>query len=465
MDEEEAPSQEAFRNVIIRPNRSDYNNWVSQSRRNDGSNVDGEPPRSNGATSGRTANNGIGQLSNNLSSNMVVSEAGDADGISQPSRRVQNLNSNSSNGSRNSQPVATTRLRHRRGRASGNSESFAGPRTERAQANSVARNSSPTRHTQMRGTRARLVHPRSNNQRAAERNLNPEPELLGSVMISSRPQLERERFISPLSLGEGTDDNPFLLSPGSPDLESEGFDLGSVPLAAGLSDEEFARQLQQEEWEAASSHGHDDLMLPEPRGALGLGQLLSFQNRRPHMLPPIPRGERGARMGPRASNGRRNARGAMSFMNVYPSALPWPFSSSMAEGDDDHMPLVMELFHTNGLLDTDEIESILNPVSEDYEQLLALAEQIGEVNRGLSKSELDKLPTSKHRCDSSEGAEAGAGSADSQQCNICLNDYENGDRKRNLPCKHDFHKDCVDQWLKTNATCPVCRADVKAKFV
>ncbi|QCE12388.1 RING-H2 finger protein ATL70-like [Vigna unguiculata] len=43
-------------------------------------------------------------------------------------------------------------------------------------------------------------------------------------------------------------------------------------------------------------------------------------------------------------------------------------------------------------------------------------------------------------------------------CAICIEDYEESEMLRMLPqCRHYFHRDCVDAWLKLNATCPVCR--------
>ncbi|XP_074033416.1 E3 ubiquitin-protein ligase goliath-like [Leptinotarsa decemlineata] len=41
------------------------------------------------------------------------------------------------------------------------------------------------------------------------------------------------------------------------------------------------------------------------------------------------------------------------------------------------------------------------------------------------------------------------------QCCICLGKLV-GDL-RILPCKHEFHSNCISQWLVGNDTCPLCR--------
>ncbi|XP_022764688.1 putative RING-H2 finger protein ATL69 [Durio zibethinus] len=43
-------------------------------------------------------------------------------------------------------------------------------------------------------------------------------------------------------------------------------------------------------------------------------------------------------------------------------------------------------------------------------------------------------------------------------CSICLSDYQPKDSVRCIPdCHHCFHVDCIDEWLRTSATCPLCR--------
>jgi len=43
------------------------------------------------------------------------------------------------------------------------------------------------------------------------------------------------------------------------------------------------------------------------------------------------------------------------------------------------------------------------------------------------------------------------------QCSICMEMIERTDKKT-LNCNHDFHTDCVNRWLTSNNTCPLCRA-------
>lgn len=49
------------------------------------------------------------------------------------------------------------------------------------------------------------------------------------------------------------------------------------------------------------------------------------------------------------------------------------------------------------------------------------------------------------------------------QCSVCLGEYQAEDRLQQIPaCGHTFHMDCIDMWLTTHTTCPLCRQSLLA---
>lgn len=47
------------------------------------------------------------------------------------------------------------------------------------------------------------------------------------------------------------------------------------------------------------------------------------------------------------------------------------------------------------------------------------------------------------------------------ECAVCLNEFEDIETLRLIPkCDHVFHPECIDAWLQSHDTCPVCRADL-----
>ncbi|KAL6548401.1 hypothetical protein OROGR_008822 [Orobanche gracilis] len=44
------------------------------------------------------------------------------------------------------------------------------------------------------------------------------------------------------------------------------------------------------------------------------------------------------------------------------------------------------------------------------------------------------------------------------QCSVCLSDYQSDEKLQQIPsCGHTFHMECIDLWLATHTTCPLCR--------
>ncbi|KAH8705163.1 hypothetical protein BGW36DRAFT_8614 [Talaromyces proteolyticus] len=46
------------------------------------------------------------------------------------------------------------------------------------------------------------------------------------------------------------------------------------------------------------------------------------------------------------------------------------------------------------------------------------------------------------------------------ECSICMEAVEVGSEVTELPCKHWFHGDCIEVWLKQHNTCPHCRRGI-----
>ncbi|XP_028316319.1 E3 ubiquitin-protein ligase RNF130 [Gouania willdenowi] len=49
---------------------------------------------------------------------------------------------------------------------------------------------------------------------------------------------------------------------------------------------------------------------------------------------------------------------------------------------------------------------------------------------------------------------------DFSHCAVCIETYRPNDVVRILPCKHVFHKVCVDPWLDEHCTCPMCKLNI-----
>ncbi|XP_057866814.2 RING-H2 finger protein ATL2 [Cryptomeria japonica] len=48
------------------------------------------------------------------------------------------------------------------------------------------------------------------------------------------------------------------------------------------------------------------------------------------------------------------------------------------------------------------------------------------------------------------------------ECAVCLGEFQENDKGRILPnCSHSFHIDCIDMWLFSHSTCPVCRTKIE----
>nr|XP_010942634.1 E3 ubiquitin-protein ligase ATL31 [Elaeis guineensis] len=77
-------------------------------------------------------------------------------------------------------------------------------------------------------------------------------------------------------------------------------------------------------------------------------------------------------------------------------------------------------------------------------------------HRGLDPAVLETFPTLVY----SEVKELKIGKG-ALECAVCLSEFEDDETLRLLPkCSHVFHPDCIDAWLASHVTCPVCRTNL-----
>ncbi|OEL29809.1 hypothetical protein BAE44_0009170 [Dichanthelium oligosanthes] len=88
---------------------------------------------------------------------------------------------------------------------------------------------------------------------------------------------------------------------------------------------------------------------------------------------------------------------------------------------------------------------------------------------GLVDAAIDALPAFVYARPGPGVAGGGDGSSKAGRralCPVCLEDVEAGEMVRQLPaCGHLFHVECIDMWLHSHATCPLCRCRVSPRQV
>ncbi|XP_059445319.1 E3 ubiquitin-protein ligase MBR2-like [Corylus avellana] len=130
--------------------------------------------------------------------------------------------------------------------------------------------------------------------------------------------------------------------------------------------------------------------------------------------------------------------------------------SAMRRGEnlrvEDYMPFEPFIYHGMADMHDRHRDMRLDVDNMSYEELLALEERIGDVSTGLSEDTITKLMKQQKYFDI--GAES---PPDLEPCCICQEEYVDGDDLGALDCGHDFHTNCIKQWLMQKNLCPICK--------
>ncbi|XVF34303.1 hypothetical protein REPUB_Repub18cG0047900 [Reevesia pubescens] len=121
------------------------------------------------------------------------------------------------------------------------------------------------------------------------------------------------------------------------------------------------------------------------------------------------------------------------------------------------------IFFVSGLLHL-LVRFLLRPPTrepEDIDNVTALQGQLQQLfhlhDAGVDQSFIDTLPVFHYK--------AIIGVKNPFDCAVCLCEFEPEDKLRLLPkCSHAFHMECIDTWLLSHSTCPLCRACLLSEF-
>ncbi|KAL1059936.1 hypothetical protein V6Z11_1Z141500 [Gossypium hirsutum] len=121
------------------------------------------------------------------------------------------------------------------------------------------------------------------------------------------------------------------------------------------------------------------------------------------------------------------------------------------------------IFFVSGLLHL-LVRFLMRPPNrepEDIDNVTALQGQLQQLfhlhDAGVDQSFIDTLPVFHYK--------SIIGVKNPFDCAVCLCEFEPEDKLRLLPkCSHAFHMECIDTWLLSHSTCPLCRASLLPDF-
>lgn len=151
-----------------------------------------------------------------------------------------------------------------------------------------------------------------------------------------------------------------------------------------------------------------------------------------------------------SANGQNN--------NVFSPPKPYSFDPKFSPSTTIILVVLMTIFFFLGFFSV-----YIRQCLESYVNRGVSSEGLGgggrrsrRAGRGLDLAVIDTFPTFLYSV--VKGLKIGKGAL---ECAVCLNEFEEDDSLRLLPkCSHVFHPGCIDAWLASHVTCPVCRSNL-----
>jgi Ring finger domain len=113
-------------------------------------------------------------------------------------------------------------------------------------------------------------------------------------------------------------------------------------------------------------------------------------------------------------------------------------------------------------------EAVAQRVLNIMNVLIPQAAQADAVGDAVSQQELQQMQDFKRIVPDEELAKLQVVAfsdlqTDEKNCSICLDEFLAESQLYTIPCKHLFHKECLEDWVAENYKCPVCRGEI-AKY-
>nr|GMC65642.1 E3 ubiquitin-protein ligase SDIR1 [Ipomoea batatas]GMD86059.1 E3 ubiquitin-protein ligase SDIR1 [Ipomoea batatas] len=116
-------------------------------------------------------------------------------------------------------------------------------------------------------------------------------------------------------------------------------------------------------------------------------------------------------------------------------------------------------------LDADNVPTAPSMTEEEINALPVHKYKIfGPQSAGLSGQQVSSSSSAEKKQEPVNSAGSSKPSDDELTCSVCLEQVNEGELVRSLPCLHQFHANCIDPWLRQQGTCPVCKFKIGSRW-
>lgn len=123
------------------------------------------------------------------------------------------------------------------------------------------------------------------------------------------------------------------------------------------------------------------------------------------------------------------------------------------ESDDDEPQPLSVLFMILPVGDEEELDNLdVEFIRISEMSFLEASERSDQYSNLKEETILEHLRTRKYRKTADHGADE-----EGEICVVCQGEFEDGETIAELECGHEYHSDCIKNWLQRRNFCPMCK--------